>query len=79
MSEIDVEQHTTRMIDIWNKVANGWHKWSDHIATWTMDSTLQMIKEAEIRNGSMVLDVAAGDGNQSFLAAELVGDRKSVV
>ncbi len=57
----------------WQKVAPGWHKWTPMISDWSRDVTEQMLDLAGISPGHSVLDIAAGDGDQSLMAAQRVG------
>jgi ubiquinone/menaquinone biosynthesis C-methylase UbiE len=42
-------------------------------------ATELMLKAAEVRNGSRMLDIAAGTGDQTFLAAKLVGPTGNIL
>ena len=57
----------------WQKVAQGWHSWIHVISDWSSLVTVQMLDFAGIALGSRVLDIAAGDGDQSIKAAQRVG------
>jgi SAM-dependent methyltransferase len=57
----------------WGRAAQGWHKWIPKINEWLSHATEAMLDEAEIRLGSKVIDIAAGDGGQSVAAAARVG------
>ncbi|MDH5607023.1 MAG: methyltransferase domain-containing protein [Anaerolineae bacterium] len=57
----------------WQKVAPGWHKWLPFISDLSRGDTNQMLDLAGIGPGHRVLDIAAGDGDQSLMAAERVG------
>lgn len=57
----------------WQKVAEGWHSGSHVISDWSSSVTVQMLDLAGIILGRRVLDIAAGDGDQSLKAAQRVG------
>jgi SAM-dependent methyltransferase len=57
----------------WDNVAEGWHKWIPIVRRWAGPATDLMLDLARIGPGSRVLDVAAGDGDQSLTAAQRVG------
>lgn len=60
-------------IDPWNAIAESWHKWIPQMHTWYEPATELMVELAHIGPGSHVLDIAAGDGDQTLTAAERVG------
>jgi len=70
---------TTPDIDRWNAIAESWHKWIPHMHTWYEPATDLMLKFSHISPGSRVLDVAAGDGDQTLAIAERVGHRGYVL
>ncbi|MHB8646489.1 MAG: class I SAM-dependent methyltransferase [Thermomicrobiales bacterium] len=57
----------------WDDAAKGWHDWTPMIEEWLGSITEEMLDVADVRAGSRVLDVAAGSGSQSLLAAHRVG------
>jgi ubiquinone/menaquinone biosynthesis C-methylase UbiE len=63
----------------WQSAASAWHKWGPTIATWLDPATEIMLDMAEISEGSRVLDVAAGAGEQTLLAAKRAGRKGSVL
>jgi ubiquinone/menaquinone biosynthesis C-methylase UbiE len=60
-------------IERWNAIAEGWHKWTPIMRAWYAPATELMLDLARIDPGSRVLDIAAGDGDQSLEAAGRVG------
>jgi SAM-dependent methyltransferase len=58
---------------VWNGIAEGWHMWIPRMREWYAPATSLMLDLARISPGSRVLDVAAGDGDQSLAAATRVG------
>jgi len=65
MSSSDIER--------WNAIAESWHRWIPQMHTWYEPATQLMLDLAKVGSGSRVLDIAAGDGDQSLTAAERVG------
>jgi SAM-dependent methyltransferase len=57
----------------WENAAKGWHKWIPQINEWLETATRTMLDQAGVKNGSRVIDIAAGDGGQSVMAAHRVG------
>ena len=72
-----VYKETTRKQ--WQDAAEAWDRWGDVIERWLGPATDVMLDMAGIREGSRVLDVAAGAGGQSFAAARRVGRGGSVL
>lgn len=58
---------------LWDGIAVGWHRWIPRMREWYAPVTSLMLDLARIGPGSRVLDVAAGDGDQSLAAAARVG------
>jgi ubiquinone/menaquinone biosynthesis C-methylase UbiE len=62
---------TTR--EQWQGAARAWHRWGPEIGGWLDEATEAMLDLAGVAPGARVLDVAAGAGQQSLLAARRVG------
>ena len=62
---------TTR--EQWQAAAEAWNRWGPTLAQWLGPATEIMLDMAGVRAGSRVLDVAAGAGQQSLVAARRVG------
>ncbi|WP_217912690.1 class I SAM-dependent methyltransferase [Miltoncostaea marina] len=62
---------TTR--EQWQEAADAWHRWGPAIERWLGEATEVMLDMAEVGPGDRVLDVAAGAGGQSLVAARRVG------
>jgi len=73
----DLYKVTTRQQ--WEDAAEAWHRWGPTLEAWLGDATEAMLDAAGVRDGSRVLDVAAGAGGQSITAARRAGDRGHVV
>jgi SAM-dependent methyltransferase len=57
----------------WQAAANAWYRWSPAIHRWLGEATKEMFDLAGVAAGQHVLDVAAGAGQQSVMAAKRVG------
>jgi SAM-dependent methyltransferase len=57
----------------WQEAADAWHGWGPFIGEWLREATETMIEMAHVQEGSAVLDVAAGAGEQSLRIARRVG------
>ncbi len=57
----------------WQDAAEAWNAWGTLLAEWLGPATETMLDMAAIGPGSRVLDVAAGAGQQSLVAARRVG------
>ncbi|HYC35270.1 MAG TPA: class I SAM-dependent methyltransferase [Usitatibacter sp.] len=57
----------------WESAAEAWDRWGPLLARWLGPSTEVMLEMAGIAAGSRVLDVAAGAGEQTLVAARRVG------
>jgi ubiquinone/menaquinone biosynthesis C-methylase UbiE len=60
-------------IERWNSIAKSWHKWIPHMHAWYAPATELMLDLANVGPGNRVLDIAAGDGDQTLTTAERVG------
>ena len=63
----------------WQEAAAAWHRWGPTLEEWLGEATELMLDLAQIRDGSRVLDVAAGAGGQTLAAARRVGSSGSVL
>lgn len=57
----------------WETAAEAWDRWGPLLARWLGPSTEAMLDMAGVRAGSRVLDVAAGAGEQTLVAARRAG------
>jgi SAM-dependent methyltransferase len=64
-------KNTTR--EQWEAAAEPWHRWGSLLTSWLGPATETMFDMADIGEGSHVLDVAAGAGDQTVQAATRVG------
>ena len=65
--------------EAWNAIAKGWHASIPMMRAWYAPATDLMLELARIDAGSRVLDIAAGDCDQSMAAAKRVGSTGSVL
>ena len=63
----------------WEEAAGAWHRWGPAIEAWLGAATETMLDRAGAADGARVLDVAAGAGGQTLLAARRVGPSGSVL
>lgn len=63
----------------WESAADAWHRWGPTIETWLGSATEAMLDAAQVTSGSRVLDVAAGAGGQTLVAAHRVGPTGTVL
>lgn len=68
-----------REAQAWNAIADGWHAWIPRMREWYAPATDFMLDLARIEVGSRVLDIAAGDCDQSMAAARRVGPQGYVL
>jgi SAM-dependent methyltransferase len=57
----------------WQDAAEAWHRWGPTIEDWLGAATTRMLDAAAVTTGSRVLDIAAGAGGQTLLAARRAG------
>ena len=65
--------------DQWNESAAAWDAWGPTLEEWLAEATATMLDLAGVTGGSRVLDVAAGAGGQSVLAARRAGPQGRVL
>jgi SAM-dependent methyltransferase len=68
-----LEGHLAGEAAAWNAIAEGWHASIPLMRAWYQPATELMLDMARITSGSRVLDIAAGDCDQSMAAAKRVG------
>ena len=57
----------------WQDAAEAWNAWGGFLATWLGPATDKMLDMAKVGPGSTVLDIAAGAGQQTVVAAHRAG------
>lgn len=75
----DARKYKSTTRQQWDDAAEAWHRWGPTLETWLRSATDAMMESAGVELGSHVLDVAAGAGGQSLIAAERVGPTGRVV
>jgi SAM-dependent methyltransferase len=68
---------TTR--EQWQTAAEAWHRWGPTLTEWLGEATAILFDMAGMVAGHQVLDVAAGAGEQTLLAARRVGPKGRVL
>lgn len=63
----------------WDTAAEAWYRWSPLLSRWLGEATETMLDMCDIKQGSRVLDVAAGAGEQTVAAARRVGQSGHVL
>ena len=69
----DAAQYKLTTRQQWNNAAEAWHRWSPLLSRWLGPATETMLDMCDINNGSRVLDVAAGAGEQTLSIASRIG------
>jgi cyclopropane fatty-acyl-phospholipid synthase-like methyltransferase len=78
-STFDARQYKVTTRAQWEAAAEAWHRWGPTIEDWLGPATERMLDTAGVRDGSRVLDVAAGAGGQTLAAARRVGPQGHVL
>lgn len=73
MTDFDPAQYKRTTEQQWQDAAEAWHRWGPTLRAWLGAATDLMLDMAGIGTGSRVLDVAAGAGDQTVVAARRVG------
>ena len=75
----DAEKYKQTTQQQWDLAAEAWYRWGPLLSRWLGPATEIMLDMARISNGSRVLDVAAGAGEQSLAAARRVGQNGHIL
>ncbi len=73
VKQFDPVQYKETTLQQWESAAEAWHRWGPLLSEWLSGPTELMLDMAGIGQGSQVLDVAAGAGDQTIVVAERVG------
>ena len=73
MTISDPKQYKTTTRQQWEEAAGAWNRWGPTLEAWLGEATERMLDAAGVGTGSRVLDVAAGTGGQTILAARRAG------
>ena len=63
----------------WDSIAKDWHAWTPLMREWYAPATELMLDLARLQAGDRVLDIAAGDCDQSIAAAKRLGPQGFVL
>lgn len=69
----DAAKYKRTTLQQWNTAAAAWHRWGPLLSRWLGPATETMLDMCDISEGSKVLDVAAGAGEQTIAIAKCVG------
>jgi ubiquinone/menaquinone biosynthesis C-methylase UbiE len=69
----DPVKYKQMTLEQWNSAAEAWHRWGSLLSRWLGPATETMLDMASVSQGSCVLDVVAGAGEQTLTAARCVG------
>lgn len=73
VTTFDPVKYKTTTREQWQTAAEPWHRWGPTLGSWLGQATEIMLEMAGVQAGSRVLDVAAGAGEQTLMAARRVG------
>jgi SAM-dependent methyltransferase len=73
MTTFDPAKYKETTREQWQNAADAWSDYGPFLRRWLGPATELMLDMTHVREGSRVLDVAAGAGDQSLQAAERVG------
>lgn len=73
MTVFDAEAYKTTTHSQWQEAAKAWNDWGQVLNQWLGPATDIMLDMANVAQGHHVLDIAAGAGAQSLVAAARVG------
>jgi SAM-dependent methyltransferase len=76
---LDQQEFRARQRRDWDQASEGWRAWSEFIDRYTAPVSERLMAMARVEPGHRVLDVAAGYGEPSLTAANIVGSQGTVV
>jgi len=71
--KFNAELYKQTTLKQWNSAAEAWDRWGPLLSRWLGPATETMLDMCDVTQGSRVLDVAAGAGEQSMTTAKRVG------
>ncbi len=71
--QFDAVKFKQTTLQQWNSAAEAWDRWGVLLSRWLGPATETMLDMAGVTHGSRVLDVAAGAGEQTLVAARRIG------
>jgi enediyne biosynthesis protein CalE5 len=78
-TQIDPGEFRAKQRQDWETASKGWREWNEKIDASTRHVAKRLVELAGIKPGDRVLDVAAGYGEPSLTAAQVVGPEGRVV
>lgn len=69
----NLPDHVDDSAQKWNTIAESWHSWIPRMREWYAPATNLMLDWSQLEYGNRVLDIAAGDCDQSLEIARRVG------
>ena len=75
----DATKYKETTLEQWNSAAEAWDRWGTLLSRWLGPATETMLDMTGVAEGSRVLDVAAGAGEQSITAGRRVGSSGQVL
>lgn len=79
MSTVQQDEIKKRQLNDWNLAAPGWKKWEKHFLQNLEPLTDLLIRDAGVKPGDTVLDLATGTGEPALTVAKSVGSKGRVV
>jgi len=77
--KFNAELYKETTLKQWNTAAEAWDKWGGLLSRWLGPATETMLDLCDVSQGSRVLDVAAGAGEQTITVAKRVGSEGYVL
>jgi len=77
--KFDAIKYKQTTLQQWNTAAEAWHRWGPLLSRWLGPATEAMLDMCDIKEGSRVLDVAAGAGEQTLTVAKRIGHSGQVL
>jgi SAM-dependent methyltransferase len=77
--KFDAIKYKQTTLQQWNTAAEAWHRWGPLLSRWLGPATETMLDMCDIKEGSRVLDVAAGAGEQTLTVAKRIGNSGQVL
>ncbi|MBL3591810.1 MAG: class I SAM-dependent methyltransferase [gamma proteobacterium endosymbiont of Lamellibrachia anaximandri] len=77
--KFDAIKYKQTTLKQWNTAAEAWHRWGPLLSRWLGPATETMLDMCDVSNGSRVLDVAAGAGEQTVAVAKRIGEAGHVL